>query len=96
MNIRSEAISGGHEIYDGPFKLAVVTTSAFGGTRIGEIGIHDPIPRDLWKLHWTKPDPSVAEAKAVTAHIDTLPDAPSTEELAATVAKQAVQASKAK
>ena len=78
MNITSEAISGGHAIYrDTIYKLAVVTTSHHMGLYRDGLGVHEPIPRLLWNIHWTKPAMEVEEARAVIDYIATLPVAPS-------------------
>ena len=71
--ITFEQITAGYAAYQGPLKLAVITTSEHRGLfRHGRM-IYEAMPREAWSIHWTSPSQSISVVEAVLAALPTEP-----------------------
>ena len=76
-----EPISCGYALFRGPVedgrKLGVVVTSHYAGLRrdtpSGSMGIQEPLPKELWMIHWTSTQMNATEASAALSAIQDLP-----------------------
>jgi hypothetical protein len=63
----------GYAAFNGPFKLAVITTKHHQGLSRNGVTVYEPMPHSSWSIHFTSPAMPIEDLQAIVASLPTEP-----------------------